>query len=51
MLVLTITEGQKIRIGDEITVSFYHRYNYEKRYSKAVKLRVDAPSKVSIIRE
>ena len=51
MLVLTITEGQEIRIGDEITVSFYHRYNYEKRRSTAVKLKVVAPSDVHIIRE
>ncbi|MDI3324744.1 carbon storage regulator [Pontibacterium granulatum] len=51
MLVLTIKEGQKIHVGDEITVSFYHRYNYEKRESKAVKLKVNAPSDVTILRE
>lgn len=51
MLVLTIKEGQKIHIGDDVTVSYQHCYNYEKRYNKAVKVGVDAPSNVKVIRE
>jgi len=43
MLVLTIKEGQKVRIGDGVSVFFRHSYNVEKRSSKAVKLGVEAP--------
>lgn len=49
MLVLTIKEGQKIRIGDDVSVSFQHSYNFEKRSSKAVKLGVEAPAYINVV--
>lgn len=51
MLVLTIKEGQKVRIGDDVSVSFQHSYNYEKRYSKVVKLAVEAPAHINVVRQ
>lgn len=50
MLVLTVREGQKIHIGDEITVSFYHSYDYERRMSDRVKICTEAPDNENIIR-
>ncbi|EAR62039.1 carbon storage regulator [Neptuniibacter caesariensis] len=47
MLTVTVKEGQKLYIGDDIIVHLHH----DSIGSRQVKLSVDAPEDVTILRE